>query len=94
LAGKGYTDSWWLEQDQGTEHLPVIRRKLTTYLDFAARRLGPHDVMPRVLISVPSEKREIAVESVIHRLPEPASQLLHVTAHVRAPKYLLRVLRE
>lgn len=94
LSNLEYTDSWWLEQDQGTEHLPVIRRKLTTYLDFAARGLGPGNIMPRVLVSVPSEKRAEAVRNVIRQLPEPATQLLHTTTHSLAPKYLLRVLRE
>jgi hypothetical protein len=94
LAAKDYTDSWWLEQDQGTEHLPVIRRKLTTYLDFAGRGLGPQNVVPRVLVSVPTEKRETAVETVIRSLPEPTLQLLHTTRHALAPNYLLRVLRE
>jgi hypothetical protein len=94
LASADYTDSWWLEQDQGTEHLPVIRRKLMAYLDFARRGLGPHDVVPRVLVSVPTEQRETAVETVICGLPEPALQLLHVTCHALTPKYLLQVLKQ
>jgi hypothetical protein len=89
LAAKDYSDSWWLEQDMATEHLPVIKRKLGTYLEFAARGLGPHDVMPRVLVSVPSEQRKAAVAGVMRSLPEPASQLFRVTTHALAPNTCL-----
>jgi hypothetical protein len=94
VATMDHTDSWWLEQDQGTEHLPTIRRKLSVYLDFAARGLGPGGIMPRVLVSVPNEARQTAIQSVIRRLPDPADKLLHVTTTPQAARYLLQVLRE
>jgi hypothetical protein len=94
LAGSQFTDHWWLEQDMGTEHLPTIKRKLLAYLDFAARGLGPYQIMPRVLLSVPDDARRTAVAGVIHRLPAPAPELLHVTTSDYAPRYLLRVLKE
>jgi hypothetical protein len=94
LADDTYTDHWWLEQDMGTEHLPTIKRKLLTYLDFAARGLGPNQIMPRVLVSVPDDTRYRAVKEVIRRLPPPAPELLHVTTSGAAPRYLLRVLKE
>jgi hypothetical protein len=94
LSTRSVSDSWWLEQDQGSEHLPTIKRKLLTYLDFAGHGLGPSGVVPRVLVSVPSDARREAVEQVIRRLPEPAPELLHVTTAAHAPRYLLRVLRQ
>lgn len=96
LAVQGYADAWWLEQDMGTEHLPTIRRKLSVYLDFVKRgQQGPISrTVPRVLVAVPNEARQRAIETVIRRLPEPASKLFHVATTPQTPSYLLRVLRE
>lgn len=94
LASATFSDSWWLEQDQGSEHLPTIKHKLRTYLDFASHGLGPSGVIPRVLVSVASDARREAVEHIIRRLPEPAPELLHVTTAAHAPRYLLQVLRQ
>jgi Replication-relaxation len=95
LATADYADAWWVEVDRGTEHLPTIRAKLKAYLDFAQRgQVGPSGVMPRVLVSVPDERRREAVESVIRRLSDPADRLLHVSTAVETARYLVRVLRE
>jgi hypothetical protein len=95
MATADYVDAWWIEVDMGTEHLPTIRRKLRAYLDFAQRgQAGPSGVMPRVLVSVPDERRREAVEGVIRRLPDPAHELLHVTTVAETPRYLLRALQE
>jgi hypothetical protein len=98
LAASSYSDAWWLEQDmyrldQHSEDLTSIRRKLLTYLDFVERgQLGPHGIVPRVLINVTDAKRQAAILGVIERLPHPASKLFHVTTHDQAVSYLLRVL--
>jgi hypothetical protein len=73
------TDYWWFEADRATESLPVIRAKLVTYLDFLHRgQLGPDGVVPRVLVGVPTAKRQDAVQSVINRLAEPANAMFLV----------------
>ncbi len=95
VATADYADAWWVEMDMGTEHLPTIRRKLRTYLDFAQRgQAGPSGVMPRVLVSVPDERRREAVKGVIRRLHDPAQELVHVSTAPETPQHLMRVLRE
>jgi hypothetical protein len=95
LSTDALSDHWWLEADKGTEHLPTIRHKLMTYLDFAnGGSLGPGGVLPRVLVTVPSEARATAVAGLIARLPEPAERLLYVITEAYAPEWLLTILRE
>lgn len=73
-------DYWWYEADLATESLPTIHGKLLAYLDFVQRgQLGPDDIVPRVLIGVPTSKRRAAVQSVVDALPEPADALFLVT---------------
>lgn len=95
LSAGDITDDWLIEVDLATEHLPTIRRKADTYLDFFQRgQLGPHGVMPRVLITVPDEARQDAVQYILDCLPEPTAMLLHVVTHTQAVRYLVQVLRE
>lgn len=95
LSTDTVSDHWWIEVDKGTEHLPTIRRKLLTYLDFAdAGGLGPGGVLPRVLVTVPAEARRKAIAGVIERMPEHAAKLLHVIDENHAATYLLQVLRQ
>jgi protein involved in plasmid replication-relaxation len=80
LAEGEIIDHWWIEVDRATESLPTLRAKLATYLDFMAQgQLGPQGIMPRVLITVPDERRRTAVAELLQRLPDPASQLFVVT---------------
>jgi hypothetical protein len=82
-------DSYWIEVDRATESLPTLRRKLLAYADFAlSGQLGPGDVMPRVLVTVPHEKRLTAVQELITDLPEPATQLVHAVLHTEATKHI------
>jgi hypothetical protein len=70
---------WWFEADMATETIPTIHRKLATYLDFVRRgQLGPDGVVPKVLIGVPTIKRQEAVQDVIDELPVPADSLFQV----------------
>jgi hypothetical protein len=89
LSTDAVSDHWWVEVDKGTEHLPTIRRKLLAYVDFAAGGLGPGGILPRVLVTVPTEARRAAVAGVIARLPEPAAVLVHVTTEIEAATALV-----
>ena len=62
LHSDEYEDAWWVEVDRATESLPALNRKLRSYLDFVSGgQLGPDGVIPRVLLSVPDERREEGV---------------------------------
>lgn len=77
----GVTDYWWYEADLATESLPTIRAKLLAYVDFANRgQLGLDGIVPRVLVGVPTAKRQAAVQSVTQTLPRPADALFVVAA--------------
>ena len=79
LSAQRVTGHWWLEADKATESLPTLQRKLAIYLDFVARgQLGPNDVIPRVMLSVPDERRRLGVAGIVERLPSPASALFAV----------------
>lgn len=95
LAEGSIREHWWIEVDLATESLPTIKRKLKVYLDFVARgQLGPHEIMPRVLISAPTPTRCGALRAVINRLPIPAADLFVVLPLQEAAHALLRSLRE
>lgn len=68
------TDYWWYEADLATESIPTIRAKLLAYLDFMRRgQLGPDEIVPRVLIGVSLNQRQVAIQSVVNDLPDPAN---------------------
>lgn len=80
LSAASVVGHWWLEVDRATESLPTLRRKLLTYLDFVRRgQLGPRELIPRVLISVPSQRRQLGIQAVIDQLPSPAEDLFSVS---------------
>lgn len=88
-------DHWWVEHDQATEGLPTIRRKIEMYGDFLRRgQLGPHQVVPRVLISTITEQRQKAIIGLLARLPPPANDLVSVEVASHAARMLSEVLRE
>ena len=69
----------WIEVDRASESLPTLRRKLLAYVDAAtAGDLGPAGVLPRVLVTVPDDRRLRAVERLIEDLPVPGAQLIYV----------------
>lgn len=79
LARGTIVDYWWYEADLATESLPTIQRKLLAYLDFVRRgQLGPDGVVPRVIIGVPSQARQLAIQREVNRLPEPAELMFQV----------------
>ncbi|MEV4056806.1 replication-relaxation family protein [Amycolatopsis sp. NPDC049688] len=87
-------DHWWIEVDLATEAVPTLRGKFLAYLDFVhAGQVGPADVVPHVLVTVPSDTRFDIVAAVLDRLPAPADQLFEVALHTRAVDLLLEELR-
>lgn len=89
-------DSWAIEVDNATESLPTLRRKLAAYLNLVANEeRGPDGgPLPRVLVTVPDERRLTAVRELVPALPEPAEELFAATLHDRAVPYIVEVLQE
>jgi hypothetical protein len=88
-------DSWWIEVDRATESLPTLRRKLLGYLDYVnGGQLGPAGVVPRVLLTVPHNKRLADAQQLVDDLPNPASQLIVPALFSGAINHIVRVLRE
>lgn len=76
---------WWVEVDLGTESLPTVAHKLRTYVDFVNRgQAGPRGAIPRVLVSVPDERRRTALMGEIARLSVLAGELFQVVTHEAA----------
>lgn len=93
LATDRYQDAWWIEVDQATAHLPPLRRKLVSYLDFAHRGgTGPDGVLPRVLITTPTPQRSTAIETLFTGLPPPAHHLFRAVEHHNAADLLTATL--
>lgn len=89
-------DSYAIEVDQATESVPTLRRKLMTYVNLAAGdEPGPRGTpLPRVLVTVPDERRLGVVRELVRSLPEPAEQLISVVTHAEAVSHIMRTLRE
>ena len=92
LSTARFDELSWLEVDRGSESLPTIKRKLSDYLDFMARgQLGPRDVMPRVVVTVPDEPRLAAVEREADRLSSRTDGLFSVVTFAAAADFLARL---
>ncbi len=79
LSTEEVTDHWWVEVDLATEAVPTLRGKFLAYVDFANQgQLGPADIVPRVLVTVPSEGRQEVIRQVVSSLPAPAEELFRV----------------
>lgn len=95
LSSSGVEDAWWVEVDRATESLPTLRRKLLMYVEFARLgQNGPGGIIPRVLVTVPTQVRKRAVQGLIDRLPGPASELMRVVEFEEATEALKRYLHE
>src|SRR5581483_6636915 len=89
------TDLWWYEADLATVSLPPIRAKLIGYLEFVQRgQLGPDGTVPRVLIGVPTAKRQAAIQAVVEQLPEPAAALFVVADMAQTAAVMLTELQK
>jgi hypothetical protein len=94
LAREKVLDYWWIEHDEATESLPTIRRKIQTYLDFWRRgQRGPHDVVPRVLVSTITKQRRDAIAAIARRLAG-AEELVTVALSTEAASYMTQVILE
>jgi hypothetical protein len=89
-------DSWAIEVDQATESLPTLRRKLAAYLDLVTQEeRGPDGgPLPRVLVTVPDERRLSTVRELVRSLPDPAEHLFATTTHSQAIKLVAQALKE
>lgn len=95
LSSGAVREHWWIEVDLATESLPTIKRQLMAYLDFIERgQLGPHGLVPRVLISTNSEARRAALQALVTHLPDPARALFVVVTAPAGAATMLRSLRE
>jgi hypothetical protein len=84
------SDYWWVEVDLASESVSTLRGKFLAYIDFAARgQLGPDDVLPRVLVTVPDVGRRDVLRRILARLPDPANRLLTVALHDEAAQLLV-----
>lgn len=87
-------DCWWIEVDRATESLPTLKRKLAAYADFARTgQLGPDDIVPRVLVSVPHDRRLADVRDLVAGLPVPGAELILPALHDQAASIMIDVLR-
>lgn len=75
-----YEVSAFIEQDQDTESLATIARKLDVYLSYyrSGQEQHEHGVFPLVWWLVPSTKRLAGIAKVIRRLPDEAHALFQV----------------
>ena len=90
LRGGDAADYWWYEAELAIKSQPAIRAKLKVYLDFVHRgQLGPDDIVPRVLVGVPTEKRREVVQAVVDALPEPADVLFRVALLPEVPQIMI-----
>jgi hypothetical protein len=82
-------DVWWIEIDRATESLPSLKAKLQRYAAFVRRGVpGPFGVIPRLLVTVPSDHRRYGVESIRRQLTTP-DDFLHVVLEAEAADYLV-----
>jgi hypothetical protein len=93
LSSQQFHDSWWVEVDRATETVPTVRHKLTTYLDFVARgQVGPGEVIPRVLITVPDEQRRAVVAACAEQFPSAPAGLFTVMTFDAAVPHVVGLL--
>lgn len=87
-------DCWWIEVDRATESIPTLRRKLLAYAAFArSGQVGPDEITPRVLVTVPHDHRLTAVRTMINSLPSPAAELIFPALHEKAAAFMIDILR-
>ena len=71
----------FVEIDRGTEGSSALRRKLSGYLDYwrSGAEQQAHEVFPRVVWQVGSDKRATVLQALIDELPAPSRPLFSVT---------------
>lgn len=87
LAAGDVTDHWWIEVDRATESAETVRRKIEAYVAYYEQgRWSELGVMPRVLVTVPSEARRQAIKAAVAALM--AEHLVVVVEHRHAAERL------
>lgn len=92
-AAGAYEDSWFIEIDQATEHIPAILRKCQIYAAYAATGTEQHQrgVFPATLWVVPNAERARKITDAIagdRSLPDGLFQVItaeNFTAHFTPP---------
>lgn len=81
---------WFVEVDRATESLTRVERKCRLYLAYlhSGREQEAHGVFPKVLWTVPHEKRYRQVLGVLAALPPPADRLFTADLHDNAINHL------
>lgn len=91
LASGSSSLVWFVEVDRATEGLRRIRSKASHYLDYwrsgtEQQRLG---AFPRVLWSVPDDRRATAIARTLRELPEPPGAMFAVATAEETTRALL-----
>ena len=95
LTSAKYEDLWFVEVDQGTQHMPVIRRKVAAYLDYQRHGgQGAEEVMPRVLFCVPDERRRDEVAQAWAGRVDEVRHLFEAVVQELAAARLMEILLE
>lgn len=86
-----YEDSYFLEVDRGTEGSRTLERQLQCYVAYhrSGQEQAARQVFPRVLWTVPSERRAAVVLDCIGRLPREHRRLFQVARFDQAIAHLL-----
>jgi len=81
IGSGGYEDSYFIEVDRGSEAPSTLARKADTYRAYYASGLEQHrhNLFPRVLWTVPNERRHQTLVDVCSRQPADSWQLHQVT---------------
>lgn len=81
---------WFVEVDRATESLSRVEHKCRLYLAYlrTGQEQATHGVFPKVLWTVPTDKRRRQLEGVFSRLPPPAERLFGVALHNEATNYI------
>ena len=84
----GWELRWFIEVDRGTEHLPTVVRKCQAYERYwrSGREADHHEVFPRVLWSVPDQKRADAISGAIGRTRNLTVDLFRLTTATETVK--------
>jgi Replication-relaxation len=88
-------DHWAVEVDLATESLPTLSRKLRTYVSLYERgETDDSGMLPRVLLTVPSEHRYDKARGLIQQLPVAARDLFRVARFENAVPLILGGIQE
>ncbi len=81
IGSGDYEDSWFVEVDLATEHPTTIKTKLDVYRAYwsSGTEQAKHGVFPRVLWTVPDQRRAQVISDCCERQPADAWSLYMVT---------------